>query len=335
MVVKKTLKKYVLPAIGVIILILFIRNIPSDLLSISLKEIGIINLLVLLSLTVFNLLLKALRWQLLIHKISSAKIPLQFSFTTVLAGIAGSSIMPGKVELARPLMLKTDYDVPLARSISALSIERVMDLVSLLAIMILSILFLSSSLNINFILPAMIGASAMLIVVAVVALFAPYWLSVFEKIIFMVVKKDRLKEKTRQFLHSFFEGLSKLEKTYLSVMTAFSVVINSIEIIRFYLLLQMLGVAASLAAIGFAFTASIIIGVVTMIPGGVGVTEISAAEIISNLLPAAPKGLITGGVLLDRVIAYYLLIALGALILTFSGRFQKMEKEAEKRPTRI
>ena len=113
-------------------------------------------------------------------------------------------------------------------------------------------------------------------------------------------------------------------------MTIFSIIINSIEIIRFYFILQMLGIAAPIAAIGFAFTASIVVGVVTMIPGGIGVTEISAAEIIAQLLPAASKGLITSGVLLDRVLAYYLLIAIGALVLTLSGRFKKDQKEAQK-----
>ena len=330
MITKATLKKYILPLIGLVILALFIKNIPSQILSLSFQEIGIINIVVLLALTAFNVLLKALRWQLLIHKIAAVKMPLKLSFTTILAGVAGSSIMPGKVELTRPLMLKTEYDVPLSRSVSALSIERVMDLVSLLSVMMASILFLPASLNINFMLPALVGVIIILIIVASIAFYTPYWLSVFENMVFMVIKKERLKEKIRQFLNSFFEGLSKLDKMYLSVMTIFSIIINSIEIIRFYFLLQMLGIAAPIAAIGFAFTASIVVGVVTMIPGGIGVTEISAAEIIAQLLPAASKGLITSGVLLDRVLAYYLLIAIGALVLTLSGLFKKDQKEAQK-----
>ncbi len=326
MITKKALKHYILPLIGVIILIIFIKNIPSELLSLSLREIGLINIIILLSLTVLNLFLKAVRWQLLIHKITTVKMSLKFSFSTVLAGIAGSSIIPGRIELTRPLMLKTEYDVPLSRSVSALSIERVMDLVSLLVIMTLGILFLSTSISISFILPALVAVIIVLIFFFFVTIFTPYWISIIEKFLFIFVRKENAREKIRQFLTSFFEGLSRLEKRYVTGMTLFSIAINGIEIIRFYFLLQMAGLGISLAAVGFAFTASILIGVVTMIPGGIGVTELSAAEIITKLVPSLPKGLVTSGVLLDRVIAYYFLIAAGALILTFYGRYSKAEK---------
>lgn len=330
MITKKTLKNYLLPLIGVVILIIFIKNIPSELLSVSLREIGLINIIILLSLTALNLFLKAVRWRLLVFKIASAKISLKFSFSTILAGIAGSSIMPGRVELTRPLMLKTEYDVPLSRSVSALSIERVMDLVSLLVIMTLGILFLSTSISISFILPALAAVILVLAFFFLITIFTPHWITLIEKILFIFVRKENSREKIRQFLISFFEGLSRLEKRYVTGMTLFSIAINGIEIIRFYFLLQMTGLGVSLAAVGFAFTASILIGVVTMIPGGIGVTELSAAEIITSLIPSLPKGLVTSSVLLDRVIAYYLLVAAGALILTFYGRYSKTGKEAQK-----
>ena len=66
-----------------------------------------------------------------------------------------------------------------------------------------------------------------------------------------------------------------------------------------------------------------------MIPGGIGVTELSATEIITKLVPSLPKGLVTSGVLLDRVIAYYILIGAGALILTFYGRYSLAEKNSQ------
>ena len=85
----------------------------------------------------------------------------------------------------------------------------------------------------------------------------------------------------------------------------------------------MLGIDASLAATGFAFTASIIIGIATMIPGGVGVTEVSASQIITSMTPTATKGIVASAILLERVIAYYLLVILGALILTFSVKSER------------
>ena len=93
------------------------------------------------------------------------------------------------------LMLKTEYDVPLSRSVSALSIERVMDLVSLLIIMTLGILFLSTSISISFILPALVAVIIVLIFFFFVTIFTPYWISIIERFLFIFVRKENARKK--------------------------------------------------------------------------------------------------------------------------------------------
>ncbi|MEK6899520.1 MAG: lysylphosphatidylglycerol synthase transmembrane domain-containing protein [Nanoarchaeota archaeon] len=325
---KKTIKRYVLPLIGVIIFIVFLRHVPSRDILLRLRDIGLVNIIILLTLTSADLFLKSIRWKLLISKTTSIKIPLFFSFKTILAGIASGSIIPGRVELTRPLMLKANYEIPLASSIPALTTERIMDLISLLFIMIASALLISSTKNIVFLSPAIISMIVLGVLGILIIAFYPHWLLLAQKTLNSIFRarifeKIKIRGALNYFFDSYIQSISKLKKSYISSMTIFSCIINGIEIIRFYFLLQMLGIDASLAATGFAFTASIIIGIATMIPGGVGVTEVSASQIITSMTPTATKGIVASAILLERVIAYYLLVILGALILTFSVKSER------------
>jgi len=87
-----------------------------------------------------------------------------------------------------------------------------------------------------------------------------------------------------------------------------------LEVIRLAFIFSMFAISISFSMIVFAFTVSILFGTLTMIPGGIGATEISQAAIINNLTTTG-FGVLSSAVLIDRFVSYYLLILLGALIL--------------------
>ena len=69
-------------------------------------------------------------------------------------------------------------------------------------------------------------------------------------------------------------------------------------------------------------------GVLSAIPGGLGVTEFSAATLFRYAAPGSNEALSKSAILLDRIISYYFLIALGAILLIFHKKFLTVKRPA-------
>lgn len=312
---------------GIIILLVFLRNINLKTVAVSLKALGVTSIFYLLGLTFLNIVVKAIRWQLLTLKIAEKKVSFGFSFASIIAGVAGGSIMPARLELAKPLMLKTNYDVRLSHSLSALTMERILDLLTFLIIIALTLIYLPTQ---NIVSNQLIILFLILLVAAtsLLALFPRPFITFLQRIISLLHLPEKIRERINEFIayliHSFSILKSKLFLLFISVL---SFAANAIEIVRFYVLLHFLGVEASFALAGFAFAAAVIIAVITTIPGGIGVTELSLSGILSTFLAGVPLELINSAVLIDRFIAYYLLVLIGCPILILYGKMFKGRKE--------
>jgi len=80
-------------------------------------------------------LLKAWRWQILF--LPEHRVPFGATFTAQSAGYLASNIFPGRVgELVRLILLASDQPVGGARVLSTMVVERLLDLLSLLAVMV-------------------------------------------------------------------------------------------------------------------------------------------------------------------------------------------------------
>lgn len=311
----KKIIKYGLLLLGVFILILFIKNINFKVILLSIQALGVYKILVLVGLTILNILVKAIRWKLIIRKITNNSISLFFSFISIIAGVAGGSIVPGRIELAKPFMLKTNYNIRLSSSLAGLSIERILDLFTLLLFAIVSLLFITKQ---NFISPILIIILTIILVLvtAIVTLFPKFFIQIVNKVLYFFPFSLRIKERLSESIESLLSGFSILkEKLFVVFMTILSIIANGIEVVRLYVLLYFLSIDVSIALVGFAFAVAIIIGVLTTIPGGIGITEFSTATILATSLTTIPESLIKVIVLIDRFIAYYLLIFSGAVIL--------------------
>ena len=102
-----------------------------------------------------------------------------------------------------------------------------------------------------------------------------------------------------------------------------SFIANAIEVVRFYFLLQFLQINISLAITGFVFSASAFIEILSMIPGGVGISEFSLSQLIAFFSESSQ---IKTAVIIDRIISYYLLILIGAAMLMKYSVFKKKSK---------
>ena len=114
-----------------------------------------------------------------------------------------------------------------------------------------------------------------------------------------------------------------------------SIIGNVFEVARFYAVLYYLGIHPSVAVVAFTFISSLLIGVISTIPGGVGVTELSGASLLSQFESSVPASLVKSAVLLDRIISYYLIIVSGSFILIFIRQYKSILKRKEKEEIKL
>ena len=316
--------------IGIVVLVFFIRSLDFHTIILAISQIKmsalVLVVIVSLGLTLLNILFKAYRWKVLIASIAGTPISIGFSFTAILAGVAAGSILPGRVEVARPLVLKTKYNVPLPQSLSALMLERVLDLVALVLIMTLAIFVIPSS---YFKGVTLIFSLAIILLggTVLVALYPPFFRTVSHNLIRLLPISEQLKTKSKKVVDQVLLSFRVLRsRRALLSIGALSLVGNTFEIVRYSFIFYVLGLHIPIALLAFTFVASLLIGVVTAIPGGVGVTEFSASSILGELATATSQGLIKSAILLDRIISYYSIILAGSIILVVQNQFKAVLK---------
>jgi uncharacterized protein (TIRG00374 family) len=149
---------------------------------------------------------------------------------------------------------------------------------------------------------------------------------VISKILIRIIKrirlKTQLKEKLIRLVDTFFESFFILkQKKALIIISVLSFAAFTIEIIQLYYLLSIFEVHISFMATTFSIVAGLTLGLLTMIPGGIGTTELSQVIILKTFMPVGAKeDLLKGIILLNRIVAYYALILAGSLILIFNKK---------------
>jgi len=106
----------------------------------------------------------------------------------------------------------------------------------------------------------------------------------------------------------------------LGLLLAMSVAAAFLEILRLAAVFATLGLRVSVPDAMLAFCAANLLATVTFIPGGIGITEVSLAGIMGLVAAIGPPAVVAAAVLLDRALSYYLIVALGGLILVASSR---------------
>ena len=112
-------------------LYLAFRNVPFPALVDYLVSIDFIWLLPAVILVLAGFALRALRWQYIMG--ASHRIGFWQAFHPVMIGFAINCVLPGRVgELARPVVLRRQVEVPLTTGLATIVVERVFDLLMLL-----------------------------------------------------------------------------------------------------------------------------------------------------------------------------------------------------------
>jgi glycosyltransferase 2 family protein len=271
-----------------------------------------------------QILRKAFRWRFMIERLTGTAISWRFGAISVVSGVAAGSITPGRsFELAKAVMLKGSYNVPLGISTSAMIVERMLDIVFLVAAFLGFAALVPTRMVLASRLLALLIAA--LIATTVLVVLAPAgvqaWIGAGVR---RLPVPASVRDRGLRLLETFFSSLLLLRgHTTLWPILGMTLGVTALDVVRVATVFQAMAVPLTLVLVAFAYLGAAMLGMALLVPGGVGVTEVSMAGLIALLAPGAvAPGLARSAVLVDRVLSYYLLVVIGAGLLVAYHRLR-------------
>ncbi len=267
------IKKNLFIVLGIAVLIYLVLAIFTDIgfLFKTLKSFNWLFLPLLLLFSYLNYVSRFFKWHYYVRQLK-INISLKVSFEIFMSGLA-MSLTPGKMgEVLKAYMLKKITGIPISKTAPIIFVERVTDFLSLVFLAIIG------AVTYNYgVLPTILVG---LFFISVVLILSSKKLSLW---IIDILSKIKFIGNQAQKLHQAYESSYNLLKLKpLVLMVLFSLVAWMFECIGFYFVLYNFKNFVSLLFPIFVYSFSTIIGSVSMLPGGLGVTEGSLTLLLAN-----------------------------------------------------
>jgi uncharacterized protein (TIRG00374 family) len=261
-----------------------------------------------------QILVKAVRWQFMVERLTGTRVSTAFGAISVVSGVAAGSMTPGRsFELAKAVMLKGSYDIPLGVSTSAMIAERMLDMGFLVVTFLLAAAFVPTRMVLASRVLALVIAGVVVAFGALVAAPARIqaWMT---SAVRTLPLSASLRDKGLRLLDTFFTSFLLLRgQRTLWPLVGFTAASAVVDAARAVAVFTAMGIGLPTPVIVFAYLGAAMLGMALLIPGGVGVTEVSMAGLIAVLAPGAVAApLVRSAVLVDRFLSYYLLVLIGA-----------------------
>lgn len=273
----------------------------------------LIPLLLLLSL--INYFFRFLKWDyyLGILKIRIKKID---SFSIFMSGLI-MSVTPGKMgELLKSYLVKEVTKEPISKTFPVIFAERITDFVSLI------IITLIGAYVFNFGREVIIGVGIFFLIVLIIISNKKIALQTIK-----LLEKNNFLRKHLESIHNAYESSYQMLKPLpLIYMTLLSLVSWSFECFGYHIILINFNIEVSFLWAAFSYGFAIIVGAITMLPGGLGVTEGSLTfMLIRNNFP---KDLAVASTFIVRVVTLWFAVLVGIFSVTlYQNRYGKITVE--------
>lgn len=260
------IKRNIFFVLGFATLIYFIFIVYSDSNSIleTFQKISISIFLQSLLFIILSLILKFVRWHIFVKQLE-IKIDLINSVLIFLSGLI-MSISPGKVgELLKSYLLKDRFNIPKSKTFPVILAERISEFISLVIVTIIGIFIYNFDIS---------------------KIFIPIVLII---LIFVLFLNQSLKDRLLQYLSrsSFLKSrINKIDLFHSSIIELFKpIIFIKVQIISlfawlaefyaFYIIVSIFDENITYYFATFVYSISMIIGAISMLPGGIGTTEAS------------------------------------------------------------
>jgi len=267
------------------------------------RQVPLYALLLLLSLSLMNYLLRFVRWH---HYLALLHHPLPWP-TTLRIYIAGFALTttPGKAgEALRGFLLKP-HGVPHVRSLATLLAERLGDLLAVILLSGLGVLVYPDAWTVILLLLPVLLLMLWL-------LQQRHWLT---GIVHYV--KGRFSGKAAKLFEGLIDTLlysgSLFTPGLLLYSLALGLVAWGVEGVAFYYLVQHLGLEIDLSIALFIYAFAMLVGAISFLPGGLGGTEVTMTALL--VLSGMREGAAVAATVIIRLTTLWFAVGLGLLAL--------------------
>jgi len=279
------------------------------------KKFNWIWLPLLLLLSLLNYLCRFFKWDyyLSILKVQIKKID---SFSIFMSALI-MSVTPGKMgELLKSYLVKQITGTQISKTAPIIFAERITDFVSLIIIALIG---------------AYIYNYGRSIVIAVGIFFLLILIIISNKgialpLIKLLEKNNFLKKHLISIQNAYESSYQMLRPLPLLYMTILSFISWSFECLGYHLILINFNIDVGFLWASFSYAFATIVGAISMLPGGLGITEGSLTFLL--LEQNYPKDLAVASTFLVRVVTLWFAVLVGIISVTFyQNRFGKIKTE--------
>ena len=325
---KKTL---ILLGISLLILVAILYFVGIDEVIKALKTANLMIIVLAILTQVFTYYLYTLRWQIL-NKMANMDISIKKLLPMVLVGLAVNNITPsgrGGGEPVRAYILAKEKNYPAEETFATVVADRALDTFPFIVLAVITIISMILYFDIDLWL-ILIMIIAVIAIVAVLILLIymcinPSFGNRVEGWIVGLIKRfskkheDGAKQKVHDIISGFQDTMRLLlsNKKILYYTIPLSFIIWIFEIIRVYLVFLAFGANVNLIVIGEVFIVASLIGMIPLLPGGIGAVDsimvifYSAAGVTYSISAAAT--------VIERLISFWMVTIIGLVILPYYG----------------
>jgi glycosyltransferase 2 family protein len=281
----------------------------------SFKNFNWLLLPLLLFLSVLNYLTRFIKWNYYLDLIK-IKLNRMDSFSIFCAGLI-MSITPGKFgELFKSYLVKQINNEPISKTAPIVFAERITDFLSLLIISLIGAYIFNYGREITII----IG----IILIAGIIIISNRFISSF--IINLLARNKYIGKHTSSIEIAYESSYRLLAFVPLVKMTLLSVISWGFECIGYYIILSSFNVGVSIVWASFAYSFATIVGAVSMLPGGLGVTEGSLSYLVIS--QGFVKEIAFASTFIVRVVTLWFAVFIGVIsVIIYQKKFGKIDFE--------
>ena len=247
------------------------------------------------------------RWQILLKK-NDINIPIKKSFLLFLGGMS-MSITPGHVgELIKSQLMKTIYNIPRTKTAPIIFVEKFYDLTGAIIASIIGIIILGMDTNL-----ILISVSILIVII-----FLIYYRPIFEFILKRVTKTKFFSKYSENLSDSYEIVRNSTTPQISSISFGLSVLYWIIISVAVHFILLSFGIESiSILKTISIYSSSVIIGAISFIPGGLGITEGSLIGLFSLEGIDISLALILS--VMIRILTMWYSVSIGFICLKFTG----------------
>jgi uncharacterized protein (TIRG00374 family) len=268
------------------------------------KDFDSTNLLFIVPLVIFSYFIRGLRWNMLLRSLQ-IDIGVKESLQVFFAGMA-FGITPAKIgEVIKSHLLKKDHSQPISKTAPVIFIERYYDLVGIIVILSAGMWFIDLQ---KILIVTLFGVAISLMILS-------QQRDLFESILKKMVRIPILKKYATNILLSYDTVSSLLKPKIYAKAIAYSIAAWGVESLAVFFIFEGFQVDLGFPVTALIFTSSTLLGGVSLVPGGVGITEGGMLGLL--LFYKIDYTTSFSLVLLVRLLTLWMSIVIGFIVLKF------------------